>query len=215
MLQAIYDGPINPHTGMKLFAGGNRSSEAGWANYIDGAEPARTDSWRYWVLGNPTWHWQDFDFDRDITYADALAGPVVDNNDADLSAYKAHGGKVIEYQGESDPIAPGGDTIAYYDAVLTRQGSQQQMDGFYHLFLAPGMEHCHGGPGPNVFGNQGTTPPQTDAQHDLTTALDQWVKGGPAPVSIIASNVSAGPSFEAGRYANTLSRRATLGPETG
>ena len=192
VLQAIYDGPTNPRTGEKLFAGGNPASESGWANYINGPEPARTDFWRYWVLGNPTWHWQDFDFDRDVSYADALVGPVVNNNDADLSAYQARGGKILEYQGEADPIAPVGDTLAYYQAVLKRQGSQQRMDGFYRLFMAPGMAHCHGGPGPNVFGNQGTTPSQIDGQHDLTTALDQWVSGGPAPDAVIASNVSGG-----------------------
>ena len=192
VLQAIYDGPVNPRTGAKLFAGGNPSSESGWANYINGPEPARTDFWRYWVLGNPTWHWQEFDFDRDVSYADALVGPVVNNNDADLSAYKAHGGKLIEYQGEADPIAPVGDTLSYYQAVLKQQGSQPQMDGFYRLFLAPGMAHCHGGPGPNVLGNQGTTPPQIDAQHDLTAALDQWVREGTAPDAIIAVNVNGG-----------------------
>ena len=191
-LQAIYAGPFNPRTGERIFSGGNPSAEAGWANYIDGPEPARTDFWRYWVLGNPTWQWQSFDFDRDVTYAEDLIGPIVDNADPNLSRFEAHGGKIIEYQGESDPIAPVGDTLAYYRAVLTAQGSQERMDGFYRLFLAPGMAHCHGGPGPNVFGNQGTAPVRFDTENDVVTALDAWVTTGAAPSAVVASNVSDG-----------------------
>ncbi len=191
-LRAIYAGLFDPRTGARIFAGGNPSSEAGWAGYIDGPEPARTDFWRYWVLGNPTWRWQDFDSDRDVLYADRLVGPVVNNTDPDLGAFRAHGGRIIEYQGESDPIAPVGDTLAYYEAVRSRQGSQAAMDGFFRLFLAPGMAHCHGGPGPNAFGNQGATATALDTGHDLMAALDHWVGDGAAPAAIVASNVRDG-----------------------
>ncbi len=191
-LRAIYAGPFDPRTGERIFAGGNPSAEAGWAPYIDGPEPARTDFWRYWVLGNPTWRWQDFDFDRDVLYADRLVGPVINNTDPDLGAFQAHGGRIIEYQGEADPIAPVGDTLAYYEAVRVRQGSQAAMDGFYRLFLAPGLAHCHGGPGPNAFGNQGAPVTALDAGHDLMAALDRWVADGVAPTAIVAANVRDG-----------------------
>ncbi len=191
-LRAIYAGPFDPRTGARIFAGGNPSSEAGWAGYINGPEPARTDFWRYWVLGNPTWRWQDFDFDRDVLYADRLVGPVVDNTNPDLGSFRQHGGRIIEYQGEADPIAPVGDTLAYYEAVRARAGSQASMDGFFRLFLAPGMAHCRGGPGPNAFGNQGSPTPTLDARHDMMTALDGWVSGGVAPAAIVASTIANG-----------------------
>jgi feruloyl esterase len=44
------------------------------------------------------------------------------------------------------------------------------------LFLAPGMHHCAGGPGPNTF--------------DSLSALERWVESGAAPERIIASHAT-------------------------
>jgi feruloyl esterase len=41
------------------------------------------------------------------------------------------------------------------------------------LFLAPGMHHCGGGPGPNSF--------------DTLTALENWVEHGQGPDTIVAT----------------------------
>src|SRR5205085_3949026 len=46
------------------------------------------------------------------------------------------------------------------------------------LFLEPGMGHCGGGEGPNVF--------------DKIGALEQWVEQGKAPEKLNASHSSAG-----------------------
>lgn len=54
------------------------------------------------------------------------------------------------------------------------------------LFMAPGMQHCFGGPGPNAFSQFGTGP-AGDAQHDAVVALEQWVEKGAAPEKIIAT----------------------------
>lgn len=110
----------------------------------------------------------------------------------DLSAFKARGGKLITYQGWADPVVSILDTIAYYDKVKTLQGSQAETDKFFRLFLAPGMGHCSGGSGPNVFGNGGLSAPAPTPQNDLLMALDRWVDQGVAPDSVTASRVSGG-----------------------
>jgi feruloyl esterase len=46
-------------------------------------------------------------------------------------------------------------------------------DGFYRLFMVPGMAHCGGGPGPNTF--------------DSMTPLVNWVEHGIAPEKLIAT----------------------------
>src|SRR2546430_14569944 len=46
--------------------------------------------------------------------------------------------------------------------------------GFYRLFMAPGLAHCSGGPGPNAF--------------DMQAALEQWVERGIAPDTIVATH---------------------------
>jgi hypothetical protein len=58
---------------------------------------------------------------------------------------------------------------------------------FFRLFLAPGMGHCSGGPGPNAFGQLGGTPVATDAQHDLLQALVHWVTTGEPPAQVVAT----------------------------
>ncbi len=54
--------------------------------------------------------------------------------------------------------------------------------------MAPGMWHCTGGPGPNSFGGVIQEPaPAFDPQHDLLSALTQWVEKGIAPTSVVAT----------------------------
>ena len=57
-------------------------------------------------------------------------------------------------------------------------GSKAKTQNFMRLFMAPGMEHCQGGVGPNTF--------------DSLTPLAQWVEYGTAPTQIIASHSTSG-----------------------
>jgi feruloyl esterase len=49
---------------------------------------------------------------------------------------------------------------------------------FYRLFMAPGMQHCSGGPGPTAF--------------DMVEPLEQWVEKGVAPERVTASHITNG-----------------------
>ena len=82
------------------------------------------------------------------------------------------------YTGWPDPVVPPQDTVAYYDAVVKTMGGLDKTRDFYRFFLAPGMGHCSGGPGPNQF--------------DMLTALEQWVEKGQAPDRIVATHSSNG-----------------------
>ena len=77
------------------------------------------------------------------------------------------------------------NTINYFESVRAELG-QREADSFVRLFMAPGMQHCAGGPGPNSFGIF-VTSAQSDPQHDLTLALERWVEQGVAPDQIIAT----------------------------
>jgi tannase/feruloyl esterase len=63
----------------------------------------------------------------------------------------------------------------------------KQTQQFARLFMAPGMWHCQAGPGPNSFGGMIQQPVPFDPQHDLLSALTQWVEKGVAPTSVIAT----------------------------
>ncbi|MBY4946083.1 tannase/feruloyl esterase family alpha/beta hydrolase [Cupriavidus respiraculi] len=192
VVRKIHAGPKNPRTGAQLYPGYPVGSESGWPSYWGATEPVRADFWRLWVFDNPQWDWWTFDYDRDVTYADAKVGGLVDQTSTDLSAFKARGGKAIVYQGWQDPVVNPLDTIAYYERMRGAQGGQAQADDFFRLFLVPGMGHCSGGSGATNFGNGGAPSPTPDAGHDLLMALDEWVERGVAPDRIVAAKVTNG-----------------------
>lgn len=192
VVKKIYAGPKNPRTNEQLYPGLPVGSEFGWPGYWGGVEPVRADFWRLWTYDNPQWNWWTFDFDRDVTFADAKLAALVDQVNPDINAFKARGGKAIVYQGWQDPVVNPIDTIAYYEKVRNLQGSQAETDKFFRLFMVPGMGHCSGGTGAANFGNQGAPSPVIDADHDLLMAMNNWVENGATPGSMIASRVQNG-----------------------
>lgn len=200
----VYAGPRNPRTGEQIIAGYSPGSESpegdswahGWRTYIsDRKEPMRLDFWKYWMFNDPNWDWHKFDFDRDVSYADAKLAAVNATN-PDLREFRDRGGKIIMYSGWADPIGPPVDAVNYFQRVEGALGARQQMDRFFRLFMVPGMAHCGGGPGPNFFGGFGpeASPPeiQRDPEHDMLSALVQWVEKGVAPSHIVASHMTNG-----------------------
>jgi feruloyl esterase len=188
-LKKMYGGARNPRTGEAIYPGWPKSSEAltllptgmpaiGWQQYAGGTEPARTNFWRHWIFGNPTWDWWSFDFDRDVAKADEKVGRLIDQTNPDVTRFKARGGKAIVYQGWQDPVTNPLDTISYYEQVRSRQGSQQEIDRFLRLFMVPGMGHCTGGTGATSV--------------DFLSALDAWVERGVAPDRVVAAKLVNG-----------------------
>ena len=202
-VRKVYAGPKNPRTGEQIIAGYSPGSESplgddwagGWKMYItDRKEPMRLDFWRYWVFDDPKWDWRTFDYDRDVSYADKKLA-AVNATSPDLSAFRSRGGKILMYSGWADPIGPPMDAVDYYKRVQRTTGGKQKTESFFRLFMVPGMAHCGGGPGPNVFGGYGPPSPASpeisvDPQHDILSALVQWVEKGAAPDYILASHVT-------------------------
>ncbi len=77
------------------------------------------------------------------------------------------------------------------EALIEAQRFPGDYDGIIagdsFLFLAPGVGHCNGGPGPNAFGISGQPPVPYDDRHSLIAALDRWVTRGVPPSRIIAT----------------------------
>jgi feruloyl esterase len=180
-----YDGVKNPRTGEQIFTGWPRGSEGfgeapgqSWRAYImDPAEPMRVGFFRYFLFHDPNWDYRTIEWERDLAYAEQRV-PFMASVDRDMSAFKKRGGKLLMYTGWADPVVPPQDTVAYYDAVVKMMGGLQSTREFFRFFLAPGMGHCSGGPGPNQF--------------DHLSALEQWVEKGVAPDKMIASHSTNG-----------------------
>src|SRR5262249_14256895 len=75
--------------------------------------------------------------------------------------------------------------VNYFESVTNRLG-RRDTDSFLRLFMAPGMGHCGGGPGPNVFGQAGIGMAD-DPEHNVYRALEQWVGKGIAPERLTAT----------------------------
>jgi feruloyl esterase len=135
--------------------------------------PMLLDSIRILGYQDPKWGWRNFNLDRDLAKANEKAG-FIDVHTYDLSAFKAHGGKLLLYHGWVDGgIAPG-NTVNFYKGVVSKMGPRQ--DNWFRLFMVPGMQHCSGGPGPDQF--------------NKVAAIERWRESGVAPDQIIASRVT-------------------------
>ena len=137
------------------------------------------------IFQNADWDYRAFDLDRDTKIADDTMGQRLNATDPNLKAFKNRGGKLILWQGWSDPaMAPTG-TIDYYNSVISKMG-QKDSGSFMQLYMVPGMQHCGGGPGPNGFGGP------------ITSALERWVEQRSAPDKIVATRYKTGGSPTSG-----------------
>jgi feruloyl esterase len=175
----IYAASVNPRTREEIFPGVVPGSELTWSALAGGPQPfsIAVDFYKYFVFGNPDWDWKTMDFDKDIAVGEAKVGPVLNAVDPDLRAFKARGGKLIMYHGWNDQLISPLHSVNYYTSVAKRMGAHAT-DDFLRLFMAPGMQHCAGGVGPNTF--------------DAIGALERWVEQGGKPSQIVASHSSNG-----------------------
>jgi feruloyl esterase len=130
------------------------------------------------VYEDRAWDYRSFQPDRDTKKADDKLARILNATDPDMSKFQARGGKLIMYHGWSDAAITPLNAIAYYKSI-------KKPEPFVRLFMAPGMQHCGGGPGPNDFG-QAAPGVTADPDHDINAALERWVEGGAAPSQIIA-----------------------------
>jgi feruloyl esterase len=203
-LEKIYSTLRNPRTNAEIYPGATRISVPNWAEAaarqaaasdIERESPA---SLLNLIAPKANTDWRTMNFDTDVALIDEgdAHGPKINAIDPDLSKFKKRGGKLIEYEGWLDSnLAPYSTEL--YENVIATIGKQEhaasdaealkETQDFYRFFIAPGMAHCWGGPGPNSFGAEGQTPVPMDPQHDIFSALEQWVEHGVAPVQIIAT----------------------------
>jgi len=192
--EKILNGPVNS-AGKRLYVGYPPGHEDDYPAYVTGfgtmhGYPSSNfmymDNFLRWFVFGPDFNTvQEFDFDT----SPAKLVPFTKDQDADntdLSAFKAHGGKLIMYNGWADHSTPPARIVDYYEGVL-KTTSGAATDDFVRLFMPPGMHHCSGGPGPNMFGGRGHALYKHDPENDIMVALDRWVADGIAPDKIIAT----------------------------
>src|SRR5450631_885187 len=159
---------------------------------LPGAEAVK-GSWDAWLTGTDeqghpagfgfTWNYLAYMVMHDpkldiakVTDTDLIRGErryasIMDSDNPDLSAFKAHGGKLIQYHGWNDPAIPPGYSLEYRERLTAKTAGAQD---FYRLYMVPGMLHCWGGDAPTNVNWQ--------------EALESWVEKSEAPGELVASD---------------------------
>ena len=182
-LEKVYRG-ARTSMGTQIYPGfspGGETGVGGWAGWITGIGPGKgaqyafaTQGGAYLVFQDPAWNYRNFRLDRDTGIADKTMGQRLNAVDPDLKAYRNQGGKLILFHGWSDAALAPASSIEYYESVVAKMG-RKDAEGFTRLYMVPGMQHCGGGPGPDVFGGP------------ITEALEHWVEQGSAPDRMVAT----------------------------
>ena len=177
-LRKVFDGPKNS-SGQALYSSWPYDAGIG------------ADSWRVWKLGFSTdaakpdalnmvlgagalknyfmtppdnnFDTLEFDFDRDMRRV-TQTGALNDAVSTYMITFEARGGKMLIYQGVSDPVFSANDIASWYESLRrdTDAGNAAQTEQWARLFMVPGMTHCGEGPAMNDF--------------DPLIAIEQWVE---------------------------------------
>lgn len=97
---------------------------------------------------------------------------LLDATSPDLALFNERKGKMILWHGSNDQAISFTNTIRYYSAAVDAAGGHAAGEQFVRLYIAPGVNHCSGGPGAD--------------QADLLGALDTWVSTGTTPEELLA-----------------------------
>src|SRR5436309_2712671 len=192
-LKKLYEGPDDAK-GRKIFPGyvpGAEEGPGGWETWITGPAPGKSLLFAFsggyfsnFVYGKADWNYKDASVNEAMKAADEKTAKMLNATDPNLKAFKARGGKLILYHGWNDAAISALNTINYYNDVVRKMGARKS-EAFARLYMMPGMQHCSGGPGTDSFG-QGVADAR-DAQHNVETALEQWVEKAIAPNVIVAT----------------------------
>ncbi len=180
VIRAIWEGPRR-RDGSVLWHGLERGADFSGLSGTAGTPLAPRPNgitlewWRYFLTQDPQWNWTSLtraSYERYWDQSVEQFGAVFATDNPDLTAFKARGGRIIMWHGWSDQLIYPGGSIDYFTRVQTAMGGAAKTSEFLRFFLAPGVAHCAGGPGPAPSGQ--------------FEALVRWVEEGKAPETLDA-----------------------------
>ncbi len=200
-LWKVYTGPVHPQTGERLYCGFAMGAEPGFFGLNSVKIPGYAYEYLYpvrWLSGQK---FSDFDiFGCDIfALAESDTAKViaceVNTDSADVSDFKAAGGKLIMTAGAMDAVVPEPNITNYYERVMTHQGGPTKTQDFFRYFIVPGFSHSiKGGLGTDYIGHADGSIPENAgyipvAYYDagMVSSIMDWVEKDIAPVAITAT----------------------------
>ena len=178
---------VRSWTDPALFGTG-RWRNAGWPLSGNENAPGAWDTWvsagprlqflfsdttiKYYLAQDPTANSLVYPYESNPA-ALATMSSLNDATDAAIQPFIGMGGKLILWHGTNDSALSYRTTTEYYDRVVAQSGGRANADQFLRYYLAPGVNHCSGGPGADGA--------------DLLAAMDDWVSKGGAPGTLQAA----------------------------
>ncbi|HXE15299.1 MAG TPA: tannase/feruloyl esterase family alpha/beta hydrolase [Bryobacteraceae bacterium] len=197
-LNILYTGAKDSH-GNPVFPGFMPGSENGWSQWVVGFAPGGSlmsafveNYFRYMVFDDAHWNVLTASIDESVRRANEKTAEALNATNPDLKPFQSRGGKLILYHGWNDPAISPLNTIHYYQEIQKTMTSSVASQ-FVRLYMVPGMQHCGGGAGPNVFGQFGPAKDH-DPTKNIYFALENWVEGNQPPAQITATKY-AGDSW--------------------
>ena len=151
----------------------------------------------------PEFAWWEFNIDDVTAGKGDVMMSIIDPQDPDLTRFlQRENGKLLLWEGWSDDI-PVEPIVDYYRSMVdtTFGGDLADAKEKAQLFLLPGVGHCRGGPGPDIW--------------DRLTPLVEWVEGGQAPNSIVVESLTDGEVDNQRRVCAYPQRAVYNGPPGG
>jgi feruloyl esterase len=124
-------------------------------------------------------------FDKGVALQPSFG--FVNSENADLSAFKKRGGKMLTWHGLADELIMPQGTINYYNRVAAGMGGIDAVQSFYRLYLPAGLGHGM----PNGTSNPEASPPDF-APGQFYEALVNWVEKGAAPDELVLRSTKDG-----------------------
>jgi len=151
-------------------------SELGWGGVAGPSPSGESHEGMRKIVFTPDWDYHTIKVPDDVERAVKADKGLLYGGEPDLSRFVKRGGKLLMYHGWADPLVSPDTSLIMYKRISDAVGSSGA--NAVALFMVPGMGHCQGGPGTDVF--------------DKVGALDRWVETGKKPQSIEAAHVTAG-----------------------
>jgi hypothetical protein len=178
----IWDGPRNDH-GKRIWFPFGRGANASVLNLPPFGGPCGSLGIFCWSHRDTTFDWTPLplsQFDDQTQLATTVVAPYSDIMSVKLDTARKHGVKILMWHGETDQLIPWRQSVHYYRKAAERYDGYHKLQSWFRFYLAPGVNHCGQGAGPqpqNLFG-----------------VLVDWVENAKAPDSILALGGTAMPT---------------------